>query len=112
MASYNHIELPHIEKYANQLEWKEGTIEEAMTKEELAQRAIKNIKKLADLEHFTQVFSLPSTQVGAAASSSAAPQKVAQTTTQAVSSARDKGKEHEQPPFEEHQEKQQEDQLE
>jgi len=111
LAIYNHIELPHIEKYANQLEWKEGTIEEAMTKEELAQRAIKNIEKLADLEHCTQVFSLPSTQVGAAASSSAAPQRAAQAPIPAESSAKDKGKEQEQqPPPKEHQETQEEQQ--
>jgi len=91
LASYDHIRLPHIEKYANQLEWKVGTIEEATTKDELPQRAAKNLEKEADLECCAQVFSLPYTQFGAAASSSTAPQQAAQTTTQAASS--DKGKE-------------------
>jgi len=36
LASYDHLRLPHVEKYANQFEWKEGTLEEATTKEELA----------------------------------------------------------------------------
>jgi len=90
LHSYNHLRLTHVEKYANQSEWKEGTIEEAMTKEELAQRAFRNLENLADLEHCTQVFPLPSTQVGAAASSSTTPQKAGQTSTQAAGS--DKGK--------------------
>jgi len=98
LASYDHIMLPHIEKYANQLEWKEGTIEEAITKEELAQREIKNIEKLADLELCTQVFSLPYTQFGAATSSSIAPQQAAQTTTQAASSDKGKQIQQDQPP--------------
>ena len=33
MASYDHVRLPHIEKYANLLRWKEGTLEEASTRE-------------------------------------------------------------------------------
>ena len=75
LASYDHLKFPHVEKYANQLEWKEGTLEEETTKEELAQREAKNLEKEANLECCTQVFSLPCTQVGAAASSSTAPQK-------------------------------------
>jgi len=73
LASYDHVKLPHIEQYANQLEWREGTLEEAVTQEGLAQRGIRNLQKMADLELCSQDFSLPGTLVGAAASSSIAP---------------------------------------
>lgn len=78
LHSYDHRRLPQVEKYANQSEWKEGTLEEANTKEELAQKAIKNLENMADLEYYAQVSSLPSTQAGAASSSSTAPQETAQ----------------------------------
>ena len=51
LASYDHVRIPHLEKYANQLEWKEGTLEEASSKEEITQKAAKNLKKAADLEY-------------------------------------------------------------
>ena len=101
LANYDHVRLPHIEKYANQLEWREGTLEEATTLEELAQRGIRNLQKLADLELCSQVFSLPGTQVGAAASSSTAHQQAAKATDQASSKGKEKEMEPEQPPHEE-----------
>ena len=100
MASYDHLRLPHIEKYANQLEWKEGTLEEANSKEEIAQKAAKKLEKEADLEYCGQVFSLPHTQVGAAASSSTAHQHAAKATYQASSKGKEKQMEPEQPPHE------------
>ena len=50
-------------------------MEEAVTQEELNQRALRNLKKMADLEFYSQVSSLPSIQIGAAASSSTSPQQ-------------------------------------
>jgi len=38
--SYDHLKIPHVEKYANQLEWKEGTLVEAASKEEITQKAV------------------------------------------------------------------------
>jgi len=96
LASYDHLRFPHIEKYANQLEWREGTLKEATTQEELAQRGIRNLQKFAELELCSQVFSLPGTLVGAAASSSAAPQKFVQASIPAETSTKDKSKEQEQ----------------
>jgi len=97
LASYDHLRIPHIEKYANQLEWKEGTLEEAGSKEEITQKATKNIEKLADLEYCGQVLSLPPTHFGAAASSSTAPEQPAQTTTQAADTGKGKEIEQEEP---------------
>lgn len=45
LASYGHVRIPHIEKYANQLEWIEGTLVEEYSKEELSQKAIKQLEK-------------------------------------------------------------------
>jgi len=70
LSSYDHVRLPHIEQYANQSKWKRGTLEEPITQEELNERPRRNLLKMADLELPAQVFSLPSPQVGAAASSS------------------------------------------
>ena len=33
LSSYDHVRLPHIEKYANQPKWKRGTLEEPITQE-------------------------------------------------------------------------------
>ena len=41
----SHVRLPHIEKYANPLSWKEGTLEEAITREEILEREARNIQK-------------------------------------------------------------------
>ena len=98
MASYDHVRLLHIEKYANLLRWKEGTLEEASTKEEITQKEAKKLEKEADLEHCGQVSSSYHTQLGAAASSSTAPQQNAQATPQAASKGKEKEMEQEQPP--------------
>ena len=91
LSAYGHYSLPQIEKYANQSKWKRGTLEENVTQEELNQRALNNQKKMADLEFYAQVPSLPSTQIGAAASSSTTPQQ----TTRVVAKVSEKGKEKE-----------------
>jgi hypothetical protein len=91
LSAYGHYSLPHIEKYANQSKWKRGTLEENVTQEELNQRALNNQKKMADLEFYSQVPSLPSTQIGAAASSSTTPQQ----TTRVAGKISEKGKEKE-----------------
>ena len=100
LASYDHVRLPHIEKYANQIKWRRGTSEEYVTQEELNQRAVKNIQKMADLELCAQVFALPGTQVGAAASSSTAQQQTSKATDQISSKGKEKEMESEQPPRE------------
>ena len=63
---------------------------EYVTQEELNQRAVKNLQKMADLELFAQVFALPGTQVGAAASSSRAQQQTAKVTDQTSSKGKEK----------------------
>ena len=55
LATYDHFSIPEIEKHANQLEWREGTLVEDYSEEELAERAIKNLEKAVDLEYFGQV---------------------------------------------------------
>ncbi len=97
LSSYDHVRLPHIEKYANQTKWKRGTLEEPVTQEELNERARRNLLKMADLELSAQVFALPSTQVGAAASSSTAHQKAVKATDQTSSKGKEKEMELEQP---------------
>ena len=106
LHSYDHPRLPLIEKYANQSEWKEGTLEEANTKEELAQKEIRNLEKMADLEYYAQVSSLPSTQAGAASSSSTAPQQTVQATRQVDSLDKGKQVQQEESPAIEQQEEQ------
>ena len=101
LASYDHLRLPHIEEYANQLEWREGTLEEDLTQEELAQRALRGLQKLADLELCSQLFSLPGTEGRAAASSSTAHQQSAKATDQASAKGKEKEMEQEQLPHEE-----------
>ena len=98
LGGYAHVRLPHIEKYANSLSWKEGTLEEPMPREQMLQIEAKNIEKEADLETCGQVSSSYQRQLGAAASSSTAQQQAAGTVQQ--ESSKDKGKqmEQEQPP--------------
>ena len=91
LSAYDHCSLPHIEKHANQSKWRRGTLEEAVTQEELNQRALRNLKKMADLEFYSQVSSLPSIQIGAAASSSTAQQQ----TIKVAGKISEKGKEKE-----------------
>lgn len=97
LSSYDHVRLPHIEKYANQTKWKRGTLDEPITQEKLNERARRNLLKMADLELPTQVFALTSTQVGAAASSSTAHQKAVKATDQTSSKGKEKEMELEQP---------------
>ena len=52
LASYDHVRLPHIEKYANLLRWKEGKLEEASPREEILHKEAKNLEKEADFETF------------------------------------------------------------
>ena len=63
---------------------------EASSKEEIAQKAAKNLEKAADLEYFAQVFSPAPKYLGVASSSSTAPQQPTQATTQRATT--DKGK--------------------
>jgi hypothetical protein len=107
LSGYDHVRLPHIEKYANQIKWRRGTLEEATTQEELNQRAVRNIQKMADLELCAQVFALPGTQVGAAASSSTTNQQTAKATEQTSTKGKEKEMEPEQPPHQEVQQQQQ-----
>ena len=73
LATYDHFSIPQIEKYANQLEWREGTLVEDYSEEELAERAIKNLQKVVDLEYFGQVWSPAPRHLGESASSSTVP---------------------------------------
>ena len=98
LGSYDHIRLPHIEKYANLLSWKEGTLEEAITREKMLEREAKNIEKEADLETCGQVSSSYQRQLGTAASSSTAHQKAAKIVHQISSKDKEKQMEQEQPP--------------
>ena len=90
LGGYAHIRLPHIEKYANLLSWKEGTLEEAITREKMIQREAKNIEKEADLETCGQVSSSYQRQLGAAASSSTSHQQAAKATYQVSSKGKEK----------------------
>ena len=103
LSAYDHHSIPHIEKYANQDKWRRGTLEEPMSQEELNKRALRNLRKMADLELCSQVFTLPSTQTGAAESSSTAKQQ----TTKATENISSKGKEKEMETEQPHQEKKQ-----
>ena len=82
--------MPHIEKYANALSWKEGTIEEPITKEQMLENEARNLRKEVDLETCEQVSSSYQRQLGEAASSSTTHQQAAMKTQQA--SSKDKGK--------------------
>jgi len=98
LASYNHLRIPHLEKYANQLEWREGTLEEEITQEERTLAALRTLQKYVDLELFPQVFSLPGTEGRTSASSSTAQQLAARTNNQTSSKGKEKEMEQEQPP--------------
>ena len=108
LSAYDHCSLPHIEKHANQVKWRRGTLEEVVTQKELNERAIRNLRKIADLELCSQVFTLPSTQVGAVASSSTANQQAAKASEQTSSKGKEKEMETEHLPHDEVQQQQQE----
>ena len=90
LGNYAHVRLPHVEKYANSLSWKEGTLEEPITREQMLEREARNIQKEADLETCGHVSFSYQRQLRAAASSSTTHQQVAMKTQQA--SNKDKGK--------------------
>jgi len=98
LGGYAHVRLPHIEKHANSLSWKEGTLEEPITREQMLEREARNIQKEADLETCGQVSSSYQRQLGAAASSSTAHQQTAKATHQDSSKGKEKQMEQEQPP--------------
>ena len=107
LSGYDHVRIPHIEKYANQVKWRRGTLEDPVTQEELNQIAVRNLKKMADLELCSQVPTLPSTQVGTVASSSTANQQPAKASEQTSRKGKETVMEIEQPPHEEVQQQQQ-----
>jgi len=90
LASYNHLRVPHIEKYANQPEWKEGTLEEEITQEERTLAALRSLQKFVDLELSSQVLPLPGTEGRSAASSSTGQQLAARINTQTSSKGKEK----------------------
>lgn len=91
LAGYDHSSIPQIEQYVNQQEWVEGTLVEEFSKEELAERAIKNLEKAVDLESFGQAFFTSPRHLGESTSSTTVSQQPAQTSAPLV--ATDKGKE-------------------
>ena len=62
-----------LKKYANQLEWIEGTLLEDYSEEELAQKAVKRLEKAFDLEYFGHACSPAPRHLGQSASSSTVP---------------------------------------
>ena len=96
LGNYSHVRLPHIEKYANSLSWKEGTLEEPISREQILEREARNMQKEADLETCGQVSLSYERQLGVAASSSTTHQQVAMNTPQATSKGKEK--QVEQPP--------------
>ena len=50
LGNYAHKRHPEIEKYANALDWEEGTLVEQVTNEELLEKEARNVQKEADLE--------------------------------------------------------------
>ena len=98
LGNYSHVRLPHIEKYSNSLSWKEGTLEEPISREKMLEREARNMKKEADLETCGQVSLSYQRQLGAAASSSTTHQQAAMDTQQTGSKGKGKQVEQEQPP--------------
>ena len=56
LTGYVHHEIPKIERYANQQEWVEATLEEELIEEEIIEKAIKSLEKSVEFESFGQVF--------------------------------------------------------
>ena len=92
------MKLPHVEKYANVLSWKEGTLEEPIGQEEMLRRETSKLEKEADLESCGQVSSSYQRQIGAATSSSTAQQQVAGVSQQETNKGKGKEVEQEQSP--------------
>jgi len=96
LASYNHLRIPHLEQYANQPEWREGTLEEETTQKEKTLAALRDFQKSADLELASQVPPLLGTERGTAASSSTGQQLATRIDTQISSKGKEKQMEPEQ----------------
>lgn len=73
LTPYTHCKIPHIEQYANQDAWEQGTLVEDLTQEEIMEQNVKDIEKTLDLDSSEQVaFKLPQ-QIGEVTSAAAAP---------------------------------------
>ena len=69
LSGYVHQPIPHIEQYANQREWVEGTLDdEELTEEEKLERDMKEIEKRIDLDYVAQVTFTQPQPVGASTS--------------------------------------------
>jgi len=51
LTAYEHFKIPHIEEYANQDEWVQGTLVEELTWEIMEQN-VKYLQKTLDLDSF------------------------------------------------------------
>ena len=60
LTPYDHYKNPHIEKYANQDAWAQGTLVEEFTQEEILEQTAKDLEKTLDFDSADQVtFKLP-----------------------------------------------------
>ena len=50
LLGYRHCQYPHIERYANQQEWQQGTLVEKLTEEETMLKNVKELEKTIDLD--------------------------------------------------------------
>ena len=50
LTPYVHCKIPHIEKYANQDGWAQGTLVEEFTQEEIMEQNVKHLEKALDLD--------------------------------------------------------------
>ena len=74
LTPYTHCKIPHIEKYANQDAWAQGTLVEEFTQEEIMEQNVKDHEKTLDLDSCEQLtFKLPH-QIGEGTSAAAAAQ--------------------------------------
>lgn len=74
MTPYTHCKIPHIEKYANQDAWAQGTLVEEFTQEEIMEQNVKDLEKTLDIDSCEKVtFKLPQ-QIGEGTSAVAAAQ--------------------------------------
>jgi len=74
LTPYTHCKIPHIEQYANQDAWAQGTLVEEFTQEEIMEQNVKDLEKTLDLDSCEQVtFKLPQ-QIGEGTSAVAAAQ--------------------------------------
>jgi len=91
LTPYDHCKNPHIEKYANQVAWAQGTLVEEFTQEEILEQTPKDLEKTLDLDSADQVnFELPY-QIEEGTSTAVSSQAAQGTSTSTTGSA--KGKE-------------------